>query len=59
MRVDSVYKNARLIIKSGEQILAQKKTSQMVPSEMINIPLNFITLKGLTQDITAEVILDE
>ena len=59
MRVDSVYKNARLIIKSGEQILAQKKTSQMVPSEMINIPLNFITLKALTQDITAEVILDE
>ena len=59
MRVDSVYKNARLMIKSGEQILAQKKTSQMVPSEMINIPLNFITLRGLTQDITAEVILDE
>ncbi|UTC64209.1 FAD-dependent oxidoreductase [Treponema sp. OMZ 788] len=59
MRTDSVYRNAHLIIKSGEKILAQKKTAQLVPSEMINIPLNFITLKGLTEDITAEVILDE
>ncbi|UTC74580.1 FAD-dependent oxidoreductase [Treponema sp. OMZ 792] len=59
MRTDSVYRNARLIIKSGEKILAQKKTAQLVPSEMINILLNFITLKGLTEDITAEVILDE
>ncbi|UTC77143.1 FAD-dependent oxidoreductase [Treponema sp. OMZ 799] len=59
MRTDSVYRNARFIIKSGEKILAQKKTAQLVPSEMINIPLNFITLKGLTEDITAEVILDE
>ncbi|UTC62944.1 FAD-dependent oxidoreductase [Treponema sp. OMZ 787] len=59
MRTDSVYRNAHLIIKSGEKILAQKKTAQLVPSEMINIPLNFITLKELTEDITAEVILDE
>ncbi len=59
MRVDAIYKNAKIRIASGETILKEKRMKQMIPSEMINIPLKHDDLKDLKNDITAEVILNE
>ncbi len=56
LRVDAIYKNAMLQVRSGTTVLAEKKMKQMIPSEMITVPLSFDKLKNITEDITAEVI---
>lgn len=57
MRVDAIYTNAKIRVCSGDTVLAEKKIKQMVPSEMITIPLVAEKLKNLTSNLTAEVIL--
>ncbi len=56
LRVDAIYKNAVLRVCSGDTVLAEKKMRQMVPSEMITVPLSAEKLKNITNDLTAEVI---
>lgn len=56
LRVDAIYKNATLRVCSGATVLAEKKIKQMIPSEMITVPLSFDKLKNITEDITAEVM---
>ncbi len=56
MRVDAVYSNSAVVVKSGETQLAKKKVPHMIPSEMITIPLSYEKLKNLTDPITAEVV---
>ncbi len=58
MRVDAIYNNAKIRVSSGDKVLKEKRMKQMIPSEMINIPLKFDDLKDLTEDITAEVVLN-
>ncbi len=55
MRVDAVYKNAAVVVKSGETPLAKKRIAHMIPSEMITIPLSYAKIQNLTEPITAEV----
>lgn len=56
MRVDAVYQNVCIIVKSGSEVLAKKQAARMVPSEMITISLKPETIRHLTEPITAEVI---
>ncbi|MEL3907067.1 MAG: FAD-dependent oxidoreductase [Treponema sp.] len=55
MRVDAIYKNSCVLVKSGSEVLAKKRVAHMIPSEMINIPLPHEKIKDLTEPITAEV----
>ena len=55
MRVDAIYQNACVVVKSGAEVLAKKRVAHMIPSEMINIPLPREKIAHLTEPITAEV----
>ncbi len=55
MRVDSIYDNSCVLVKSGDTVLAKKRVPHMIPSEMINIPLSHTKIKDLKEPITAEV----
>ena len=55
MRVDAIYQNSTVSIKSGETVLATKRIARMIPSEMINIPLSAENIRAVTEAITAEV----
>ena len=55
MRVDAVYHNSCVLVKSGDKVLAKKRVAHMIPSEMINIPLMHEKIAHLTEPITAEV----
>jgi len=55
MRVDAIYQNSTVSVKSGNTVLAKKRIARMIPSEMINIPLSAETLRPLTEPITVEV----
>lgn len=63
LRTDAVYKNAVLKIcaensngEGGSVVLAEKKMKQMVPSEMITVPVSYEKLKDIKGEVTAEVI---
>ena len=56
-RVTGVYKDASIIIKSGERELLRRKSRILVPSEMLDIILKRDKLAGLTDDIN--VYLEE
>ena len=56
MRVDAIYKNSCVLVKSGKEVLAKKRVAHMIPSEMINIPLSAEKIRTLTEPITAEVV---
>ena len=55
MRVDAIYQNSTVSIKSGETVLETKRIARMIPSEMINIPLSAENIRAVTEAITAEV----
>ena len=56
MRVDAIYQNSCVLVKSGAEVLAKKRVAHMIPSEMINIPLTHEKIEHLTEPITAEVM---
>ena len=56
MRVDAIYHNSCVLVKSGTEVLAKKRVAHMIPSEMINIPLTHEKIRHLTEPITAEVV---
>ena len=56
MRVDAIYQNSCVLVKSGTEVLAKKRVAHMIPSEMINIPLPHEKIRHLTEPITAEVV---
>lgn len=55
MRVDGIYKNAKIIVRSGEEILMEKKMRHLIPSEMIHLTMEYERICGLTQELTVEV----
>lgn len=55
MRVDGIYKNAKILVKSGEELLTEKKMRHMIPSEMINIKLDQAKIGNLHAPLTIEV----
>jgi len=56
MRVDAIYQNSCVLVKSGAEVLTKKRVAHMIPSEMINIPLTREKIEHLTEPITAEVV---
>lgn len=55
LRVDNKYADARIIVSSGDEILAKKKIKQMIPSEMITIPLTPQKISTVTEPILVTV----
>ena len=52
MRVRNIYKNKKLVVKNGENIILEKKRFHMIPSEMENIKINKELLNNITGDIS-------
>ena len=52
MRVRNIYKNKKLVVKSGDNVILEKKRLHMIPSEMENIKINKILLENITGDIS-------
>jgi|GEM_PF-104151 len=48
-RVDNIYKNCRIVLKSGEKIIYSKKKIKAVPSEMESIIIDEKILDGLNK----------
>ncbi len=55
MRVKSIYRDAKILVKSGDKVIKSKKLIKAIPSEMINIPLKKEDLAGVENDICVEV----
>lgn len=51
MRVRNIYKNKKLVVKSGDNVILEKKRIHMIPSEMENIKINKELLENITGDI--------
>ena len=56
MRTDAVYENAAVLVQAGGTVLAKKRFSRMIPSEMINIPLTSEQIHHLTAPVTVKVM---
>ena len=52
MRVRNIYKNKKLVVKNGENVILEKKRRHMIPSEMENIKINKELLENITGDIS-------
>ena len=52
MRVRNIYKNKKLVVKSGDNVILEKKRIHMIPSEMENIKINKELLNNITGDIS-------
>lgn len=52
MRVRNIYKNKKLVVKSGDNVILEKKRMHMIPSEMENIKINKELLNNITGDIS-------
>ncbi|MGF0040327.1 FAD-dependent oxidoreductase [Peptoniphilaceae bacterium SGI.131] len=55
MRVKSIYKDAKILVKSNDKVIKSKKLIKAIPSEMINIPLKKEDFAGVENDIYVEV----
>ncbi|CEQ14455.1 NAD(P)/FAD-dependent oxidoreductase [Paraclostridium sordellii] len=51
MRVRQIYKNKKLVVKSDDKVILEKKRLHMIPSEMENIKIS----KGLFKDIKGNI----
>ena len=52
MRVRNIYKNKKLVVKSGDNVILEKKRIHMIPSEMENIKISKKLLNNITGDIS-------
>ncbi|KPU27336.1 pyridine nucleotide-disulfide oxidoreductase [Caloranaerobacter sp. TR13] len=60
MRVNDVYKNVRMIVRSNNTIIKELKKRRLAPSEMEKITVNINQLKGKgLSDITVEILKEE
>lgn len=55
MRVRNIYKNKKLVIKSGDQVILQKKRLHMIPSEMETLKIDVSQLNNIKEKITVSV----
>ena len=53
MRVRQIYKNKKLVVKSDDKVILEKKRLHMIPSEMENIKIS----KDLFKDIKGNIIV--
>lgn len=60
MRVDNIYHNIKLIVKSNEEVIKEVKRKHVAPGEMENISLDFSKLDlGSSEEITIEIVKEE
>ena len=52
MRVRNIYKNKKLVVRSNDTVILEKKRLHMIPSEMENIKIGKELLKNITGDIS-------
>ncbi len=52
MRVRNIYKNKKLVVRSNDTVILEKKRRHMIPSEMENIKIGKELLKNITGDIS-------
>ena len=55
MRVREIYKNKKLVVRSNDEIILEKKRPHMIPSEMENIKINKDVLKDIKGNIIVSV----
>ncbi|MBC5996712.1 FAD-dependent oxidoreductase [Romboutsia ilealis] len=55
MRVKSVCKDKKIVIRDGDKIILEKKRKHMIPSEMESININKELLKQITGNISVSV----
>lgn len=52
MRVRNIYKNKKLVVRSNDRVILEKKRLHMIPSEMENIKISKELLNNITGDIS-------
>ena len=55
MRVRNIYKNKKLVVRSNDKVVLEKKRLHMIPSEMESINIKTNILKNITGNITVSV----
>ncbi|WP_270940265.1 NAD(P)/FAD-dependent oxidoreductase [Romboutsia lituseburensis] len=55
MRVRSIFKNKKLVVRSNDKVILEKRRPHMIPSEMENIKIGKDLFKDITGDITVSV----
>lgn len=58
-RVGRVFKNVKLIVRCGNEIIMSKTKKKMTPGEMENVLLKLDTIQSLPQDGTLTVTIEE
>lgn len=55
MRVNNIYKNKKIVVKEGDNIIASFKRTHLAPGEMEKILLPELLLKKISKDIVIEL----
>ena len=55
MRVRNIYKNKKLVVKSDDKVVLEKKRKHMIPSEMESINISKDILKNITGNISISI----
>ena len=58
-RVGQVFKNAKLVVKCGDEVIMSKNKKKMTPGEMENVLIKLDTVKSLPADSTLTVTIEE
>lgn len=58
-RVGQVFKNVKLVVKCGDEIIMSKNKKKMTPGEMENVLIKLYTVKSLPADSTLTVTIEE
>lgn len=58
-RVGKVFKNVKLVVKCGDEIIMSKNKKKMAPGEMENVLIKLDTVKSLPADSTMTVTVEE
>ncbi len=58
-RVGQVFKNVRLVVKCGDEVIMSKNKKKMAPGEMENVLIKLDTVKSLPADSTLTVTIEE
>ena len=58
-RVGQVFKNVKLVVKCGDEVIMSKNKKKMTPGEMENVLIKLDTVKALPADSTLTVTIEE
>lgn len=58
-RVGKVFKNVKLVVKCGDEVIMSKNKKKMAPGEMENVLIKLDTVKSLPADSTITVTVEE